>query len=68
MKKFENYKEDLSVDETLETYWGEKISYNTNKRVFFVGENNFITLDAAKKYIQGKSVTNIQRKSGVDGS
>lgn len=60
---FGNYQEDFSVDETLETYWGEKISYNTNKRVFSVGENNFSTLDAAKKHIQSKSISNIQRKS-----
>ncbi len=60
---FGNYKEELNIGEAPETYWGEKISYNSDKKVFSVGENNFSTLDAAKKYIQSKSISNIQRKS-----
>lgn len=60
---FGNYKEELNIGEAPETYWGEKISYNSDKKVFSVGENNFSTLDAAKKYIQRKSISNIQRKS-----
>ncbi|MDB2452806.1 hypothetical protein N9X02_03845 [Planktomarina temperata] len=60
---FGNYKEELNIGEAPETYWYEKISYNSDKKVFSVGENNFSTLDAAKKYIQSKSISNIQRKS-----
>ena len=60
---FGKYKEELNIGEAPETYWGEKISYNSDKKVFSVGENNFSTLDAAKKYIQSKSISNIQRKS-----
>ena len=60
---FGNYKGELNIGEAPETYWGEKISYNSDKKVFSVGENNFSTLDAAKKYIQSKSISNIQRKS-----
>ena len=60
---FGNYKEELNIGEAPETYWGEKISYNSDKKVFSVGENNFSTLDAAKRYIQSKSISNIQRKS-----
>lgn len=60
---FGNYIEELNIGKAPETYWGEKISYNFDKKVFSVGENNFSTLDAAKKYIQRKSISNIQRKS-----
>ena len=60
---FGNYKEELNIGEAPETYWGEKIAYNSDKKLFSAGENNFNTLDAAKKYIQSKSISNIQRKS-----
>lgn len=56
-------KTNVNADEVLETYWGEKIFCSQDQSVFSVGQNNFKTADAARKYIRSKSIAPIQRKS-----
>ena len=56
-------KTNVNADEVLETYWGEKIFCSQDQSVFSVGQNNFKTADAARKYIRSKSTAQIQRKS-----